>query len=147
MPASFKTTESGKDVTFTSTQDGEQARVDVAGGDYMVVPIAVNGDCEFVLKVDGFGFEIGHHNKDAGLGRKLTDPLVSMIPSPAIKAAYHMAVTGDFVIKTEGDLLTISVPNFDGPPDVKQFKATSYDKFAIVLGGHVSVTLSNKTTS
>ena len=141
MSASFKTSDSGKDVTFTNNGDEQEARVDVSGGDYMVVPIAVTGDVEFTLKVNGFGFEIGYHNKDVGMERKLTNPLISMIPSPAVKAAYRSAVTGTFTLKVEGDKLIVTVPNFDGPPECTQFKSATIDKLAIVLGGHVSVAL------
>eukprot|EP01063_Lacrimia_lanifica_P002042 TRINITY_DN1105_c0_g2_i1.p3 TRINITY_DN1105_c0_g2~~TRINITY_DN1105_c0_g2_i1.p3 ORF type:complete len:171 (+),score=63.17 TRINITY_DN1105_c0_g2_i1:58-513(+) len=143
MSVSFVKNAAAKDVVHGVDAEGNATvEVPCAGGDYMVVNIALPaGESEFYLHVSGFGFEIGMHDPAQGFTRKLTDPLVSMIPAPAQKAAAHSAVTGLFKLHHNNGSLNITIPSFEGAAERKTVRLSDPSRFAIVLGGHVSVTL------
>eukprot|EP01061_Rhynchopus_euleeides_P010191 TRINITY_DN19584_c0_g1_i1.p1 TRINITY_DN19584_c0_g1~~TRINITY_DN19584_c0_g1_i1.p1 ORF type:complete len:161 (+),score=48.21 TRINITY_DN19584_c0_g1_i1:118-600(+) len=124
---------------------------DVVGGDYMVVDLAFQSEpgtshaipCTFDLLVNGFGFEIGQHDRSFGMTRKLSSPVISMIPCPAKKAALCTAATGKFSFSVGGSDMMVDIPNFTGPRIQQKFSFRDLRGISIVLGGCVSVTLKN----
>ena len=98
---SFVENEKATDVVHMTDADGYSVvSNNVVGGDYMVVELEFLSDdsgkakpCTFDLQVNGFGFEIGKHDRSFGMTRKLTAPVVSMIPCPAKKEAQCTAAT------------------------------------------------------
>ncbi|KAJ9453602.1 hypothetical protein DIPPA_28736 [Diplonema papillatum] len=139
MPVTFVKEAGATDVLLS--EDAKVAMVEAVGGDYMVVPIKYAGDVTFEIKVEGFGFEIGQHDPAQGFSRKLTDPFISMIASPAKKAAAHSPRTGTFVVTIKDDSFTIIIPSFEGAPETRKAFITDPTRLAIVLGGQVSATI------
>eukprot|EP01059_Diplonema_ambulator_P005003 TRINITY_DN14745_c0_g1_i1.p1 TRINITY_DN14745_c0_g1~~TRINITY_DN14745_c0_g1_i1.p1 ORF type:complete len:152 (+),score=16.66 TRINITY_DN14745_c0_g1_i1:122-577(+) len=137
------------DVVLSENADGDPVvGVEKICGDYMVVPLEVKdrkGEIKFSLHVDGFGFEIGQHDNEMGMTRKLSDPFLSMIPAPAKKIASYPPRTGTFNLVISGRELLVEIPNYDGQPTLRKYTITDVDKLSLCLGGQVFVTLKGVT--